>query len=199
MKSMPMSQPTRGRSRFRGMLALAALVVVLVAAGIAILIASHNNGSASPGVAAVGPTPTTITQSSAQGASTGTKAAAYSACMRSHGVPSFPDPDSQGHLMLKITKGSQLDPASPQFQSAQQACKSLAPSKNTAASSGQIASQGLKFAACMRAHGLPKFPDPKTSSGQFLITGIDPNSPQFQSAQQACQSLMPGGGPGAGQ
>jgi hypothetical protein len=152
-------------------------------------------------VAHVGSTPTGTgqSQSSTQGSSTQTKAAAYSTCMRSHGVPSFPDPDSQGHLFLKITRGSQLDPSSPRFQAAQQACKALAPSQTTSSSNSQFLQQALKLAACMRSHGVPNFPDPKTLSGGFMITGINPNSPQFQAAQQACRSLMPGGGLGSGQ
>jgi hypothetical protein len=48
----------------------------------------------------------------------------FSACMRSHGLPSFPDP--------KLDKGGvgiegDLHPDSPQFKTATQACKSLAP------------------------------------------------------------------------
>jgi hypothetical protein len=50
----------------------------------------------------------------------------------------------------------------------------------------------------MRSHGLPTFPDPKELPGgiglQLGGAGIDHNSPQFQAAQKACQSLMPGGG-----
>ncbi|MGA2529471.1 MAG: hypothetical protein ABSG36_09960 [Acidimicrobiales bacterium] len=52
----------------------------------------------------------------------------------------------------------------------------------------------LKFAQCMRNHGLTTFPDP-TSQGNIDIQNIgkdNPNSPQFQTAQHACQSLMPG-------
>jgi hypothetical protein len=119
--------------------------------------------------------------------------------MRSHGVPSFPDPDAQGNLFLKVTKGSPLDPRSPQMQAAQQACKSLAPSQKTSSGTSQMQEQGLKFAACMRSHGVTNFPDPKVSNGGFMITGINPNSPQFQTAMQACRTLMPGGGPGNGQ
>ena len=51
----------------------------------------------------------------------------------------------------------------------------------------------LAFAKCMRAHGVPNFPDPNGSSGQLgPNSGIDPNSPQFQSALNGrCQSLAP--------
>lgn len=55
---------------------------------------------------------------------------------------------------------------------------------------------GTKFAACMRAHGVPNFPDP-SAQGAIQIgsgSGIDPNSPTFQAAQTTCQKLLPNGG-----
>ena len=53
----------------------------------------------------------------------------------------------------------------------------------------------LKFSACMRANGEPNFPDP---NGQGVIqfgsaNGIDPNSSQFQAAQQKCAKYGGGG------
>jgi hypothetical protein len=194
------TQSPRERTRSRRMGAVpAALVGLALVAGVAAFVATRPSSPTSPGVAHLGPTPTPTGQTTSQSGSTQTRAAAYSSCMRSHGVPSFPDPDSKGRLYFKVTKGGALDPSSPQFQAAMQACKSLAPSQNTTATNPQFASQALKFAACMRSHGVPKFPDPKTSNGGFMITGINPNSPQFQAAMQACRSLMPGGGPGPGQ
>jgi hypothetical protein len=52
----------------------------------------------------------------------------------------------------------------------------------------------LKYARCMRSHGVSKFPDPKPG-GALVIgskVGVDPNTPQFKAAQQACQKLVPG-------
>jgi hypothetical protein len=49
----------------------------------------------------------------------------------------------------------------------------------------------------MRAHGVPSFPDPSSPGGGIQLgPGINPQSPGFQSAQSACQKLLPGGGPG---
>jgi hypothetical protein len=50
----------------------------------------------------------------------------FSACMRSHGLPGFPDPkaNSQG---ISITGGQGIDPKSPQYQRAQNDCRSLSP------------------------------------------------------------------------
>ena len=56
------------------------------------------------------------------------------------------------------------------------------------------AQKALKLSQCMRANGVPSFPDP---NGQGVIqgTGIDPNSRQFQKAQQTCAKEL---GLGAG-
>lgn len=128
---------------------------------------------------------------------TSARAVKYAQCMRSHGVTNFPDPVN-GNIRLKVRKGSGLDPNSPQFKAAAKACKSLAP-HGSATNNGQVQARMLKFAQCMRSHGLTNFPDPK--NGRLLIkrgSGIDPNSPQFGAAQQACRKLLPGGGPGGG-
>jgi hypothetical protein len=52
----------------------------------------------------------------------------------------------------------------------------------------------LRFAKCMRSHGISNFPDP-SSTGQMTLTGtgIDIHSPTFQAASAACQSLAPAG------
>jgi hypothetical protein len=61
-------------------------------------------------------------------------------------------------------------------------------------------SDSLAFARCMRAHGVPDFPDPNGQPGQLGPgSGIDPNSPQFQSALNGpCKSLAPPGWLGSG-
>lgn len=66
--------------------------------------------------------------------------------------------------------------------------------------------QSLKYAECMRTHGVASFPDPSASAnggGHLIIhagpgTGIDPSAPAFVSAQQACGKLLPKGAPGPG-
>ena len=59
--------------------------------------------------------------------------------------------------------------------------------------------QVLAYSECMRAHGITDFPDPQSQAGggfglQIRVnpgSDLDPNSPKFQAAQTACQSLMP--------
>src|SRR5919201_4908398 len=55
----------------------------------------------------------------AGGSTRSSSALAFSACMRSHGVPTFPDPDSNGGIP-KVTP-RQLGVGSSQFQAAQTA------------------------------------------------------------------------------
>jgi hypothetical protein len=57
----------------------------------------------------------------------------------------------------------------------------------------------VKFAACMRADGVPNFPDP-TGGGIHISSssGINPSSPAFQAARARCRHLLPGGGPPTG-
>ncbi len=68
--------------------------------------------------------------SPAQQAQMQAQALKFSACMRSHGVPSFPDPQfSGGHVGIRIQggPGTGLDPRSPIFQAAQKACSAEVP------------------------------------------------------------------------
>jgi len=55
----------------------------------------------------------------------------------------------------------------------------------------------VRFADCMRSHGVSDFPDPSTSPRQFKET-LNPttaHSPAFAPALSACHHLLPGGGP----
>jgi hypothetical protein len=51
----------------------------------------------------------------------------------------------------------------------------------------------IKWAACIRAHGVPTFTDPN-GQGQVNLAGININSPQFLAAHRACESLVPPNG-----
>jgi hypothetical protein len=62
-------------------------------------------------------------QTSAEKAAANAAALKYAMCMRSNGVPDFPDPNGQGLIQVNTT--GTLEPSSPAFQKAQTACKSL--------------------------------------------------------------------------
>jgi hypothetical protein len=63
------------------------------------------------------------------------------------------------------------------------ACGSSQRPAKTGSSGGPL----LKYAQCMRAHGLSKFPDPAATGGLVIPNDINVQSPVFRSAQQACE------------
>ncbi len=129
---------------------------------------------------------------------------AFAQCMREHGITSFPDPSADGGFSLGGPNNSvDLDPNSESMKAARTACEALLP-KSTESSSAQKEhyDQALAFSKCMREHGVANFPDPQQdSSGGVGVTvgaqgnggALDPESPTFKTAMQACQSLIPGG------
>ncbi|MDX6361949.1 MAG: hypothetical protein QOC85_952 [Streptomyces sp.] len=135
------------------------------------------------------------------------KALDYAQCMRSNGVPSFPDPqqDSGG---VRISPGD-VDPNSAEYQKAAEACRDKMPQGQGGtggAGGGQLDSAKVAaWAKCLRENGLTKLPDPEINGSNMTIdpkaAGITPE--EFQKAQQACQDKYPGGGlmlgPGPGQ
>jgi hypothetical protein len=175
----------------------------LAAAAVAVIVtvAGCSGGSTVPTAGsqpttAAGSQPTTTAApaggSGSSGATPLAQAVAYSQCIRSHGVSNFPDPvqtPSGGYGYR--TNG--IDPSSTAFQAALQACRGL-PSPWT--STGQQLSTAqqqawLTWAQCIRTHGLPDFPDPTFSGSEVHDSGVASNSPQLQSAMDACKSQMP--------
>jgi hypothetical protein len=132
----------------------------------------------------------------------GANAVKFSACIRAHGVPNFPDPNAEGVFSLSSSDASL--PQSSQFQTASKACRSLlhlGGGSPTAAESAKILAQLLKYSECMRSHDITNFPDPTDSGGRVALRvklsgSINPQSPIFQRAQSACASLQPGGAAG---
>jgi hypothetical protein len=184
--------------RPKSMMGRAGLLAVAVAA-LGLLLAACGGGSTAPTVAGSGSS-SKSTSSSSKGSSA--NPLAYAACMRSHGLPDFPDPDSSGGFAMPAN----IDPNSPQYQKAANACKAyagpglhLSPAKQE-----QIEANALKFAQCMRSHGVPNYPDPTvnfsnggvSSSEDIGQSGLDPSSPTFQAAQKTCQNLYSGGNGG---
>jgi hypothetical protein len=181
-------------------------VAVLAALGLGL--SACGAGSASPGVVNVGSTPTTrqtpsLTGGSGVAAAKYATALAYVNCMRSHGVANFPDPPANGTLNVTFAMGgkdgsprsSGINRNSSRYISAYLTCQHLLPGGvPTAAQNQEALTKGVEFAECMRSHGMSNFPDPTTAGVVRLGAGVDPGSPQFQSAQKKCQALVPGSG-----
>ena len=109
----------------------------------------------------------------------------FADCMRSHGVPDFPDPGPNGVDLAGV------DTQTPAFQSAHQACTPLQPASSADSSPASESERlaAIDNAKCMRSHGVPNFPDPKflASGGNTVsLDGLDTQSPAFKHAQAAC-------------
>jgi hypothetical protein len=196
----------RGPAMIRLPRAACAAAALLAAAA---AIAGCGGGSPNVGVASLGShtsSPRSSTSGSSAGAgerpgaSPGSQAIAYAACMHEHGVPNFPEPQVSEHgseVNVKIAVPAGVG-ANPKFNSAQQACRKLLPGGGPgrqAALTPAQQEQYLKAAACIRAHGLPDFPDPTFSGGGVHIEHlkINQSSPVFKTAVHDCESLIPGG------
>jgi hypothetical protein len=150
-----------------------AALAIIATAGLGLLASGCGGGSSA--------SPTASTHENA--------ALVYSRCVRSHGVPNFPDPGA--------SFPSGVAPQSPAFRDAEHACRQLnpKPSPVSTRSSARQRQAALGFALCMRTHGYPRFPDPTpnlptTPSGTVLgafnvyfvlepATGTHPHSTAF--------------------
>jgi hypothetical protein len=134
----------------------------------------------------------------------------YSACVRSHGVPNFPDPTSSAAVVK--ADAAQLGVSDTQLQAAQQACRTLIPPTGDTAEQQQETQcaetgncppaviqqwmSGLRtLAQCLRTHGEPNWPDPTITSlaghppsphFAYEQAGIDHHSPQVLQAVDQC-------------
>jgi hypothetical protein len=111
--------------------------------------------------------------------------------MRTHGVPNFPDPNVSGQLPASVKDTSK----SPGFAAASNACRYLIPSGGTNVQFQAETREYVRFAGCMRAHGVPNFPDPDTDpdgSPVFNLqhADIDVQSPQVKAAALGCMSHL---------
>jgi hypothetical protein len=131
------------------------------------LLAAACGGSSSPGAAGGSP------HNSASAS-----AVAYSACMRSHGVPDYPDPGPDGNLPKGNAQAFEVTDS--QFQTAERACRHLLPSSDATfvasltqcletgdcppAVVQRALAEGRKLAHCMRTDGVTNWPDPTIDS-----------------------------------
>jgi hypothetical protein len=146
---------------------------------------------------------------------TSSSAVAFSACMRAHGVPNFPDPDIKG--MPGQPDPRQLGVSPALYQVAEQTCRPLHPTGGSLQQQTQrcvlfgecpqaLVQQLLtierQWAQCLRSRGVPNWPDPTISAkgGRPVFdlsgAGIDPRSadtPQVLAKEAACRHEV--GGP----
>jgi hypothetical protein len=169
--------------------ARAAAIAVVAAA--AALLATACGGS---------PSPSASGSPNAGGSATSPSLVNYARCMRSHGVPNFPDPTSGGQLPGGKATLIRLSQTSSRYHAAGQACQRLWPHQAPAqAQEGQQLASDLRFAQCMRSHGVPNFPDPTSGPDGLVFVlsasrlGMDPHSPQLLAKAHQCQHVLPAG------
>jgi hypothetical protein len=107
---------------------------------------------------------------------------AFAVCMRAHGLPNFPDGSNIPDALAR----------SPAFKPAVQKCRSkLRPGGGSHGGIPEsVRLSMLHHAECMRAHGVPSYPDPIIPShGPYDFgppPGINTNAPAIQRAASAC-------------
>ena len=160
-------------------LGLIAMVVLISACGSSAPTGTGSSGSSGGG----GGDPT---------ASAHAKAVKFAECIRSNGVGEFPDPDASGQFAYGIPSySSPLDPSSAAWQHAIGACKTLEPARfmPTSFTPKQLSAR-LKFARCVRANGVPDFPDP-TATGPLVNVSNGSSIPGLHATIQKCIRLNP--------
>ena len=177
----------------------APLAAVIAAAAVLLLAAACGSS----------PSHTASGGSSAQGGaspSTGTSAAspllAFSQCMRTRGVPDFPDPEP-GASNAKFPGAQQLGVSGSVYQAAVGACQHLLPAGVDdlfpAAEVQQLLVGMRQFSQCMRAHGVPTWPDPSVDAegrpyfdlSDHGFSRSEAHSPQLGAKETQCQNLLP--------
>jgi hypothetical protein len=182
-----MSNSTRVMRRPRRVSAPTARTMAAIVATAIALPTAACSGSQSP----------SGSRGSTNGAGSATsQAIAYASCVRSHGVPNFPDPNASGGFDKAAL--AQLAASNSQYQTATQACGHLLPSGGgpTAAEVRQEWNGMASFARCMRSHGVPDWPDPTPyppdpSRPTFILPASIQPVPQAISKMDECLRLVP--------
>jgi hypothetical protein len=186
--------------------------LAVLAAATAVGLAACGGGSGSPHVANLG-TSTTLGNTSGSSRESGSSSTApassnptqlldeWAACMRAHGDPGQADPTIDSNKVIHLTwndaipggidgtnKGGQGNVGPGQY------CRTYIDKAETDLQGGQNQQQPsqaqlLKFSQCMRANGIPDFPDPTGGNLSFNRGAggdLNPTNPVFQNASKLC-------------
>ena len=140
--------------RLRPLVALGlAGLIGLITAGCGSSASSKSGTASSTGTASTG------TGTASSGANTKLtaqdKAVKFAECIRAHGVSDFPDPDAKNQFEYGVS----VSPAV--WKQATTACKDLQPPGTLSGKrTPKQQSASLRFAQCVRDHGVKDFPDP---------------------------------------
>ncbi len=177
---------------------------MVLAATATITLVACGGGHSSPQVAHLGTSTSRATSSGTSGGSSATtlpKANAtelvddWATCMRSRGDPDQTDPTIDANKVIHVLIPTSA-PKGVMDGSAAQTCGEYLTAVQTALRGGQPPQKPdpatlLKFSRCMRASGIPDFPDPLPGGG-FSLHGVtaggdlNPNNPTYQHASKLC-------------
>jgi hypothetical protein len=168
------------------------VVASTVAVAALSLLAAGCGGGGSPGAArgTISTNPAAATPSNG--------ALAFARCLRSHGLPKWPDPITGG--VFDKSKLRQTGYSVAQVRAVEDGpCKQLLPASPAAPTINAAERiDYLKAAACMRSHGFPSFPDPTFPNSNVHLgipSSINQDAPPFRSAATICTKLIPAGLP----
>ena len=167
-------------------------ILACVAATAALSLPAAGCGGGSPGPAS---------DASSSGTAAATGAVAFAHCMRSHGVPGWPDPESNG--VFDKSKLRQLRVSPTRVRAIEDGpCNHLLPTGGSGSPDAEQQTRtrvadALSFARCMRTHGVTRFPDP-TAQGDLTVEmvqaqGIDVHAPAVLHVVQTCIPASHGG------
>jgi hypothetical protein len=174
MKPLPVQPGTRSAA------------AIIATATLALIVAACDSSPSS--IASGGPSNASESSNSQQ--------LAYSRCVRSHGVPNFPDPDSSGGFSK--TTLQRLSASNSRYPAATQACAHLLPAGGglTQTQLRQWWSGMADFARCMRSRGVPSWPDPtpyppEPERPTFNLPASIQPTPAIIATMDVCMRLVP--------
>ena len=179
------------------------LLIAPALIGLALAAAACGGGSPKASVARLGTTTTTAAPAGAAASNSPSSSGdplKYSTCMRSHGVPNFPDPGASDSVIRSFKSSGIFSSAT--FMAASRACAKyngghLPTTPTTRVISAHEMEKLLAVSRCMRSHGVPNFPDPNPITGDMARpAGISANSPTVVAALRACTALARAAGLG---
>jgi hypothetical protein len=126
---------------------------------------------------------------------------AFAECMREHGID-VPDPETSGGGGGGTVRVGGRGDNREEFQAAMEACEEFleAAGNFRREMDPEMLDKMVEFAGCMREHGID-MPDPNADGGIMIQRNddgnvsssagdIDPESPEFQAAEEACRPIL---------
>ncbi|MBC6458912.1 hypothetical protein [Actinomadura sp. HBU206391] len=158
---------------------------------LALSLAGCGGNDENNGVAGAGGTPKASAGAGSGGKEAGLK---YAQCMRENGVPNFPDPevDDSGQIRFNVPD----DIADSIINAGEEKCREYRPfGRGQGGPDPQRIEQLRKHAQCMRANGIPNFPDPQDDGSSRIdpkklgLSGED--DPKLKAAEDKCRQFRP--------